>query len=121
MTKPINEMTYDELLAAIAKADSLPEEVRAKHADRYRALCVEAGARELEKCDFPIHQICDPELREYAGRLLRDVYALIKLPEDGDFRRASWTILSDLMAICLIDPSKTLEFFGYKEVAEDDD
>lgn len=119
--KPITDMTYDELLERIAKADSLPYEVRARHADRYRALCVEAGARELEKREFPIHQICDPELREYVARLIRDVDTLIKLPEDGDFRKACWTILSDLMVICMIDPSKTLEFFGYKEVAEDDD
>lgn len=119
--KSISEMTYDELLAAIAKADALSDEVRAQHADRYRALCIEAGERELAMRKFPAHQICDPELREYAGRLLRDVYTLIKLPEDGDFRKACWTILSDLMAICLIDPCKTLEFFGYKEVAEDDD
>lgn len=118
--KSISEMTYDELLAAIAKADALPEEVRAQHADRYRALCVEAGERELAMRKFPAHQICDPELREYAGRLLRDVYAL-RFVDDKDFRKACWTILSDLMAICLIDPSKTLEFFGYKEVAEDDD
>lgn len=119
--KSISEMTYDELLAAIAKADALPDEVRAQHADRYRALCVEAGERELAMRKFPAHQICDPELREYAGRLLRDVYTLIKLPEGGDFRKACWTILADLMAIYLIDPYKTLEFFGYKEVAEDDD
>ena len=119
--KPITDMSYDELLAAINKADSLPDEVRAQHADRYRALCVEAGERELAMRKFPAHQICDPELREYAGKLLRDVYTLVKLPEDGDFRKACWTILSDLMAICLIDPSKTLEFFGYKEVAEDAD
>ena len=118
--KSISEMTYEELLAAIAKADSLPEEVRDQHAERYRALCIEAGERELAMRKFPAHQICDPELREYAGRLLRDVYAL-RFVDDKDFRRASWTILSDLMAICLIDPRKTLEFFGYKEVAEDDD
>ena len=118
--KSISEMTYDELLERIAKADSLPYEVRAQHADRYRALCVEAGARELEKCDFPIHQICDPELREYVARLIHDVDAR-RLVDEKDFRKACWTILSDLMAICLIDPSKTLEFFGYKEVAEDDD
>ena len=118
--KSISEMTYDELLAAIAKADALPDEVRAQHADRYRALCVEAGERELAMRKFPAHQICDPELREYAGRLLRDVYAL-RFVDDKDFRKACWTILSDLMAVCLIDPSKTLEFFGYKEVAEDDD
>ena len=118
--KSISDMTYDELLAAIAKADALPDEVRAQHADRYRALCVEAGERELAMRKFPAHQICDPELREYAGRLLRDVYAL-RFVDDKDFRKACWTILSDLMAICLIDPCKTLEFFGYKEVAEDDD
>jgi hypothetical protein len=118
--KSISEMTYDELLAAINKADSLPDEVRSQHADRYRALCVEAGERELAMRKFPAHQICDPELREYAGRLLRDVYAL-RFVDDKDFRKACWTILSDLMAICLIDPGKTLEFFGYKEVAEDDD
>jgi hypothetical protein len=99
---------------------ALPDEVRAQHADRYRALCVEAGERELAMRKFPAHQICDPELREYAGRLLRDVYAL-RFVDDKDFRKACWTILSDLMAICLIDPCKTLEFFGYKEVAEDDD
>ena len=118
--KSISEMTYDELLAAIAKADALPDEVRAQHADRYRALCVEAGERELAMRKFPAHQICDPELREYAGRLLRDVYAL-RFVDDKDFRKACWTILSDLMAVCLIDPSKTLEFFGYKEAADYDD
>lgn len=121
MAKPINEMTYAELIAAIDKADKLDAETREKFKDRYRELCQTAAEHELNMRKFPAHVICDPELREYAGRLLRDVYALIKLPPEGDFRKASWTVLSDLMAICLIEPDKTLEFFGYKEVAEDDE
>ena len=120
MAKPITEMSYEELTAAINKADSLPEEVRQQHFERYQALCSEAASREIEMCKFPAHAICDPELREITGRLLRDVHTLSYTDKRG-FRKAAWTILSDLMAICLVDPNKVLDFFGYKEVGEDAD
>lgn len=116
MNKPIGEMTYDELIAAIDKADKLDVQIRAKHMDRYRALCLAASEREMDMRKFPAHGICDPDLREIAGRLLRNTCALSKTE---DFRAACLAILSDLMALCLTDTDRVLDMFGYKEVVRD--
>ena len=118
MSKPIKEMTYPELLAAIEKADKLPEEVRAQHAERYINLCAAAAEHELANRKFPAHAICDPATRDIVGKLLRDVYALGKLTEDKDFRKSCYTILSNLMALVMTPDERVLEIFGYKEIEE---
>lgn len=120
MSKPINEMTYPELLAAIEKADKLPEKVRAQHAERYANLCAAAAEHELTSRKFPAHSICDPVTRDIVSKLLRDVYTLAKLPANQDFRKSCSTILSDLMALATTPDHRVLEIFGYKDVAEDD-
>ena len=118
MSKPINEMTYPELLAAIEKADKLSDEVRAQHAERYINLCAAAAEHELANHKFPAHAICDPATRNIVGRLLRNVYALGKPPEDQDFRKSCYTILSNLMALVMTPAERVLEIFGYKEIEE---
>lgn len=116
---------YRAIVARIDKAESLPASALADPYVRnaYHDLCDQACTYEIASGGIPWHGIHDKTARAAAQKLLGTMLDINDQSGDNTdaLRTSLRRLLTDLMAFAVAASDNTLDIFGYKEVAEDDE
>lgn len=116
---------YRTIIARIDKAESLPADALADPYVRnaYHDLCDQACTYEIASGGIPWHGIHDKTARAAAQKLLGTMLDINDQSGDNTdaLRTCLRRLLTDLMAFAVAAGDNTLDIFGYKEVAEDDE
>ena len=117
---------YKLVCARIYKAESLPSSVLedAYLKNVYHDLCEQACVYEIAAGAFPWHGIHDKIARTAAQKLVRTIVEINDLSgcNNDALHAKSRALLTDLMAFAVAaGGDNTLDIFGYKEAAEDDE